>query len=141
MPEQNKKAPAFQLKTKRGLIKFILFSIITLGIYPIIAYSSISSDINVIATKYDGKKTMHFCLLLFIMMPLTIGIAGIVWFHRISKRIGNELRRRNQNYSFGAGSYWGWFVLGSIIVVGPFVYLHKLLKSMNLISQDFNSKG
>ncbi len=130
-----------QLKTNRGLLKYILLSIITLGIYPLVIMSAVSSDINIIATRYDGKKTMHFCLLAFIFSWLTLGIAPIVWYHRISARIGKELARRGIAYSFGAGSFWGWNVLGSIIVIGPLVYLHKLFHAMNLLSADYNVNG
>ena len=52
-------APVGQLKTNRSLLKLILLSIITLGIYGIVVMSSVSTDINVIAGRYDGKKTMH----------------------------------------------------------------------------------
>ena len=133
--------PANQLKTNRGMVKTILLSILTFGIYGLIVYSGISSDINVIASRYDGKKTMHYCLLFFIVAPLTLGIAALVWCHRISARIGNELRRRGIAYSFGAGSFWGWNVLGSLIAVGPFIYLYKLCKAMNLLSADYNARG
>ncbi len=133
--------PLAQLKTNRGLIKFILLSAITFGIYGLVVMSAISSDINIIAGRYDGKKTMHFCLVAFIFSWLTFGIVPIVWYHKISNRIGNELKRRGIAYSFGAGSFWGWNVLGSLIFVGPFIYLHKMFKSMNLLSVDYNAKG
>ena len=139
MSEQT--APVLQLKTTRGLLKFILLSLITFGIYSLVFFSKISSDINIIASRHDGKKTMHFCLLLFIVAPITLGIGAIVWYHRISARIGRELTRRAIGYSFGAGSFWLWNVLGSIIVIGPLVYLHKLCKAMNLLSADYNLKG
>lgn len=100
--------PAIQLKTNRGLIKFILLSIITFGIYGIVVMSSVSTDINTIASKYDGKKTMHYCLVLFIFSWLTFGIVPLVWSHKVSARIGDELNRRGINYSFGAGTFWGW---------------------------------
>lgn len=140
MSEQSS-APVLQLKTNRGLIKFILLSLITFGIYSLVFYSKISTDINLIASRHDGKKTMHYCLLLFIVAPITFGIGAIVWCHRISARIGKELTRRAIGYSFGAGSFWLWNVLGSCIVIGPFVYLHKLCKAMNLLSADFNING
>ena len=133
--------PALQLKTNRGLLKFILLSIITFGIYALVFYSKVSSDINLIASRYDGKKTMHYCLLTFIIAPITCGIGAIVWSHRISARIGNELARRGIAYDFGASTYWLWNVLGALIGVGPFVYLHKLCRAMNLLSADFNTKG
>ena len=133
--------PVRQLKTNKGLVKYILLSLITFGIYPLVIMSSISSDINLIASRYDGKKTMHYCLLTFIFTWLTFGIAPFVWYHRISNRIGNELKRRGIAYSFGAGSFWGWFILGSFIFVGPFIYIHKLFKAMNLLSADYNING
>ncbi len=133
--------PLAQLKTNRGLIKYILLSLITFGIYGLVVMSAVSTDINVIASRYDGKKTMHYCLVFFIFSYLTLGIVPLVWFHRISARIGNELSRRNISYSFGAGSFWGWNVLGALILVGPFIYIHKLLKSMNLLSANYNING
>lgn len=133
--------PVGQLKTNRGLLKFILLSIITLGIYGLVVMSSVGTDINAIAGRYDGKKTMHFCLVFFIFSALTLGIVPLVWYHKLSNRIGNELNRRGINYSFGAGTYWGWSILGSLIVVGPFIYMHKLLKSMNLLSEHYNVNG
>lgn len=129
------------LKTNRSLLKYILLSLITLGIYGIVVMSAASSDINTIASRYDGKKTMHYCLVFFIFSWLTIGIVPLVWSHRISARIGNELARRGINYSFGAGNFWLWNILGSLIIVGPFIYMHKFLKSMNLLAADYNARG
>ena len=134
-------APAKQLKTNKGLLKYILLSIITCGIYGLVVMSSISSDINIVASRYDGKKTMHYCLLTFIVAPITLGIAGLVWSHRISNRIGAELKRRGIAYNFSATDFWLWNVIGSLIVVGPFVYLHKLFKATNLMNADYNVKG
>lgn len=139
--ENNAVRPVGQLKTNRGLLKFILLTIITFGIYALVFYSSISSDINIIASRYDGKKTMHYCLLAFIVGPITFGIGYIVWAHKISNRIGGELQRRGIAYSFGADTYWLWNVLGSLIFVGPFIYLHKLAKAMNLLSENYNING
>lgn len=134
-------APVVQLKTNRSLLKYILLSLITCGIYGLVVMSVLSTDINTIASRYDGKKTMHYCLLTFVFTGLTFGIAPIVWYHRISNRIGAELKRRGIDYSFSAGTYWGWNVLGALIVVGPLVYTHKLFKAMNLLCADFNAKG
>ena len=135
-------APVNQLKTNRGWFKYVFFSLITFGIYSIVAFSNISNDVNIIASRYDGKKSMHYCLLFFLVAPITMGIAGIVWFHRISKRIGDELVRRGLPYRFGAGTYWGWNTLGLLLAgLGPLIYLHKLCKAMNLLCADYNARG
>lgn len=135
------RAPVAQLKTNRSLLKCILLGLITFGIYPIVVMSNISSDINTIASRYDGKRTMRYCLILFIFSWLTLGIAPFVWSHKISARIGDELMRRRIPYSFGAGTFWGWCILGSLIVIGPLVYEYKLLHAMNLLCADFNTNG
>ena len=134
-------APACRLSTNRGLLKYILLSIITFGIYGLVVMSKVSTDINIIATRYDGRKTMHFLLITFIFAGLTFGIAPLVWYHRLSDRIGNELIRRQIGYSFSAASFWLWNILGSLIIIGPFVYIHKLLRAMNLLSQSYNTYG
>ncbi len=132
--------PALQLNTNRGLLKFILLSLITCGIYALVVMCKISTDINVIAAKHDGKKTTHF-IVVALLAGLTLGILPLVWYHKLSNRIGNELATRGIAYSFGAGTFWGWSFLGSLIVIGPLVYMHKLLKAMNLLSADYNEKG
>lgn len=134
-------APLTQLKTNRSLVKFILLSLVTFGIYDIVCMSNISTDINVIASRYDGKKTTHFCLAFLLLAPITFGIYGLIWYHGLSSRIGNELKRRGIPYSFGASDFWLWNTLGCLIGVGPLIYTYKLLKAMNMLSQDFNIKG
>ncbi len=129
------------LKTNRSCLKAILLSLITFGIYSIIFYSSISEDINIIASRYDRRKTMHFCLVFFLLGPISLGIVTLVWFHNLSDRIGAELRRRGIDYPFGAGTYWGWGFFGSLILVGPFVYIHKLSRSMNFLAEHYNING
>ncbi len=139
---QNYNPPRIPLKTDRGLLKCFLLSLITFGIYGIVVMSHISTEINEIATRHDGRKTMHFCLLYFIFSWLTLGIANLVWYHRISDRIGTELVRRNLPYSFSAGTWWGWGFFGTLLFgIGPFIYTHKLMKAMNTINADYNVKG
>ena len=135
------RAPVGQLATNKGLIKTLLLSMITFGIYARVVMSSVSNDINVVASRYDGKKTMHYCLLAFVISPITFGIGAIVWYHKISNRIGSELKRRGVDYSFSAVDFWLWEVVGSIIFVGPFIYLHKMFKAVNLMNEHYNING
>lgn len=133
--------PVAQLKTNRGLLKFFLLSLITLGIYGLVVMAHVSEDTNIVCSRYDGKKTMNFWLLFFLVGPITLEIAAIVWMHKLCARIGNEANRRGLDCNFGAKSFWLWNVLGAIIVVGPFIFYHKLFKTMNVLNQDFNTKG
>ena len=139
--ETNVNAPAVQLRTDRGLAKMILLSLLTFGIYALVVESHIGEELNLIASRHDGRRTMHFCLIYFIFSWLTLGIAPIVWYHRTSDRMHGELVRRQIDYDFGATDFWLWCILGSLIVIGPYVYIYKRMKAMNLINEDYNQKG
>ena len=142
MEEQFNGQPAIQLPTGRGLAKMIFLGIITLGIYPLVILTKMSGEINTVASRYDGKSTMNYLLIVFIFTGLTLGIAALVWWHRFCNRIGGELTRRGVNYSFGASTFWGWNVLGSLLFgIGPLVFMYKLCKASNLMNADYNQKG
>ena len=133
-------APCLQLPTKRGLGKMFFLGILTLGIYPTVIWSRIVAELNIAASPHDGKRTMSYfgmCML----APITLGIQPLVWIHKFCNRIGGELKRRGIDYKFGASAFWLWNVLGTLILVGPFIFVHKLMKAMNLINMDFNRRG
>lgn len=132
--------PKLVLPTERGLGKMIFLGLITGGIYPTVIYSRIVTELNILASRYDGKRTIPFFGMVM-LMPLTLSVYGYVWCHNLCQRIGDELQRRSIDYKFGPSQFWLWNILGAFILVGPFVFLHKLMKSMNLLNQDFNAKG
>ena len=136
----NAMAPKIQLPTGRGLGKMFFLGLITAGIYPTVIWSKIITELNIVASRYDGKRTMPFFGMLMVA-PLTLGIYAYVWYHNLCARIGEELQRRGINYKFGPSHFWLWGILGSFILVGPFIFVHKLMKSMNLLNKDFNEKG
>lgn len=127
-----------RLTTDRGLFLYIVFTIITLGIYPLVAFSLVSKEVNKVCD--DEKHTMQYWIVFF-LSPLALGIPLLVWYHRISNRIGYELKRREINYSFSASTFWGWFILGSLLFgIGPLVFIHKFFKASNKINADYNAK-
>lgn len=132
--------PALQLATNRSLAKMIFLGLVTFGIYNMVIYSKMTTDLNVAASRYDGRRTMSYfgmCTL----APLTLFILPWVWIHNLCDRIKAELNRRNIDYKFGPATFWLWNVLGSLILVGPFIFIHKLMKSMNKLCENFNQNG
>lgn len=134
-------APVHQLRTKRSLLKYILLGIVTFGIYDIWQMSEIGETLNLLASRRDGKRTMHYCLMFFLIGGLTLGIGWFVWFHRMSARIGDEQQARGMQPTVTAATYWLWNVLGVLIIVGPFIYMYKLLHAMNDLCADYNQRG
>lgn len=166
------KAPKLQLPTRRGLLKMIFFSILTFGIYPIVIWSRLVGEVNMVASRYDGERSMSF-FGMTLLAPFTLGIHSLVWTHKLCRRIGAELQRRNINYNFGAKDFWLWNMLlaflsgicsgiasslyiygyrnevvlwvltavGALALVGPFIFIHKLMRSMNKMNAHFNTNG
>lgn len=130
-----------KLPIHRSLSKMILFGLLTLGIYNIVIVTKISREINIVASPHDGRKTMNALWIIFLLCPLTGGLAAIFWINYLCERIGKELKRREIPYSFSEADFWLWNVLGALICVGPFVFVHKWMHAMNHLNADYNQKG
>lgn len=132
--------PTVKLHTNFKLWKYILLGIVTCGIYAIIVDCKMVRDLNILASRYDGRKTMN-PIPAYLLGILTAGVFLLVWNHKYANRIGNELSRRGINYSFSAKHFWLWEFLGSLIIVGPFIFKHKQMFATNKLCADYNQKG
>ena len=128
-----------KLQTNRKMWKLMLLNIVTLGIYSIIFFIPFSFDIDKIAPKSDRSKTTNY-LFVFVLSLFTWSIVLDVWHYQIAKRVEEALSAREIDYEFGTKDFWLWFFLGSLILIGPFVYFHKLCKAMNLLCEDYNQR-
>ncbi len=126
-----------KLKTDRKMWKLVLFGILTLGIYSIVFFMPLSFDVDKVSPKGDRSKTMSY-LAAFVLSMFTANIVMDVWQYQITERISEALEARDVDYDFGTGDFWGWFIFGSLVFIGPFVYFHKLCKAMNLLCEDYN---
>lgn len=99
-----------------------------------------SSEINKIASKYDNKHTMFF-LWVCLLSGLTLGILPLVWIHKFCNRIDAEMTRRGIEHNFSSNTWWGWGFFGSLIIVGPFIFMYRLFKNFNALCADYNEKG
>lgn len=82
-----------------------------------------------------------YCLMFFLLGWLTLGIGWLVWYHKLTSRIGTEQAARGLPVTVTAATYWLWNILGSLIIVGPFIYTYKLLHAMNDLCADYNARG
>lgn len=138
--QSRRRAPMIQLPTERGLAKMFFLGILTLGIYPLVIWCRIVTELNIAASRYDGERTNSY-LGMCALGPVTLMIYPFVWSHGLCRRIGTELKRRGIGYEFGPKAFWLWNILGSLILVGPFIFIHKLMKAMNMLNKDFNVNG
>ena len=128
-----------KLKTNRSVWKLILFSLLTLGIYSIIFFIPFTFDLEKIHPARERSKPMNF-LFAYILALFTASIVIFIWHYQITVYIEDALSVRSIKYSFGTKDFWLWVILGSLILVGPFIYFHKLCRAMNLLCADYNEK-
>lgn len=128
------------LKTNRSLLVYVLLGIVTLGIYVIYRNFEMGESINRIASPYDGKKTMNY-IIAWLLSIVTFGIFYYVWMHMFTERVGNELERRGCSQKLSIADFWLWGVLGSFIIIGPFIFFYRLFNGMNELSASFNVNG
>ena len=126
------------LKTNRQMWKLMLFSILTLGFYGIFFFIPLSFDIDKAAPRRDGERTMNY-LWAHILAMFTFSIVVDIWHFHIAQRLEEALAIRKIEYDFGTKDFWLFFVLGSLVLIGPFVYFHKLCTAMNLLCDHYNS--
>ena len=133
--EEEKKYQPLKLKTNRNMWKLMILNILTLGIYSIVFFMPLSLDLDKVDPKRHRGKTMNY-LEAYIFSAFTFSIVIDIWHHHIAGRIEEALERRNIDYNFNTGDFWKWFFFGSLILVGPFIYFHKLCTAMNLLCQS-----
>ena len=137
--DEEKKYQPPKLQTNRNMWKLMILNILTLGIYGILFFIPFSFDLDKVDPKRHSGKTMNY-LVAYIFSMFTFSIVIDIWHYHIAGRVERALERRNIDYDFSTGDFWKWFIFGSLILVGPFIYFHKLCTAMNLLCQSYNEK-
>ncbi len=136
--EEEVKFTPTPLKTDRNMWKLMILNILTLGLYSIFFFIPFSFDLDKISPRRDGARTMNY-LWAYIFSLFTASIVLIFWHHEVASRVEEALVQRGIDCDFGTRTFWGWYFFGSFILVGPFIYFHKLCTAMNLLCADYNA--
>ena len=123
----------------RSLLKLIVFSIFTLGIYALYFHHAIARDMNEMC-RGDGKKTAGL-IKTFLLSIITLGIYTFVWYYSIAKRIQDNARRQyGLNLPISGGKVLMWYIPGALLFgIGPYVALHIIIKNTNVLAAFHNS--
>jgi len=98
----------------------------------------LAKDVNAIC-EGDGKKTSGL-LKYFLLSLITIGIYSIVWVYMLGDRLQDNAQKYNLAFKESGGIITLWLLLGTLIVVGPFIALYIIIKNTNALADEYNKK-
>ena len=126
-----------RLKTDRGLLTYIILSIVTCGIYGYYFLYKMAKDVN-IACEGDGDKTAS--LLQFIVLSfITCGIYAWIWHYNLGNRLANNASRYGMTFQENGTTVLMWLLFGSLLCgIGPFIAMNILIKNTNKICEAYN---
>ena len=125
----------------RGLLKYIIFCIITLGIYSLYLLYREAKETNA-ACAEDGQHTRGLLGLLFLSL-ITFGIYGLVWRCNWISRCNNFLTRNQTPQGLQISTYLPTvFLLGHLTLgIMYFVVTAKELYLQNSVNHIYNAKN
>lgn len=126
-----------RLKDDRGIISYILLSIVTCGIYNLYFIYKLGHDTN-IACEGDGENTAG--LLAFILLSfITCGIYSWIWYYKLGNRLASAAPRYGLSLQENGTTVLLWMLFGVFLCgIGPLVAMHIIMKNTNKICNAYN---
>jgi len=127
------------IRTNRSIVKYILLTIITCGIYALWYQHKIAQDINTICDG-DGKHTGGL-LKFFILGVVTLGVYILIWYFGVANRLISNAERYGVKISGDGKIVLLWRVFGVFLFgVGPFVAENIIMENTNILADAYNKQ-
>lgn len=128
-----------KLPVNRSLLKFVLFSVITLGIYSLVFLHKLAADVNE-ACENDGSHTAGLGKYLLLNI-VTCGIYSYVWSFSLAERLADNAVRYGMTFREKGAAVLSWSTFGILLFgIGPLVALHMMIKNTNAICGAYNAR-
>lgn len=123
--------------TNRSIIKLILLSFITCGIYGIIFWWGVCRDLNIVCGD-DGKSSPNF-IVMVILSFITCGIYYYYWLYKQGNRMQLTAHAYGVTCQENGTTYILWELVGILICgIGPIIGTYLFLQNLNLLSNQYN---
>jgi len=122
------------------MIKVVLLTLITFGIYSFYFTYTMAQDMNEIGL-YDDEETPG--LLMYLLLSIvTCGLYPVWWEYKMCNRMQKLAPRYGMNFTENGTTYIVWRIIGILLCgIGPFVALHIMTKNINALSKAYNQYG
>ena len=131
---------ATHIKNDRGLIKYILLSFVTCGIYGLWFIYDLAKDVNIMC-EGDGKKTAGLIKVMLLSL-VTCGIYSIYWWIAIADRMYLNGPRYNAQVPNKGSSVLMWILLGCFCLpILVYVGMYQVIENANVLASAYNERG
>ena len=155
-----------ELRTNRNLLKYLVFGVLTCGIYCIWQMIEIGKSLDELASNHAYRKTPNY-LVMSLAGLLTFTITEIFWFWIVSTSIDDEGKYRNIKvyftqpvliatiaiprilfalsiFTIGSSiEQWGGMIAGItfiLLLIGGIIAIPTLMHDMNALCADYNRR-
>lgn len=127
------------IQENRALWKYIVFGLLTFGIYNFYFIYKMAQDVNTMC-EGDGKKSSG--LIVFILLSyLTFGIYALIWYYSLANRLAENAPRYELKFSENGTTVLMWHIFGMLLCgIGAYVAMHILIKNTNAMAKAYNAK-
>ncbi len=127
-----------RIQNDRSLLKYILLSILTAGIYGYYFIYKLAQDVNRMC-EGDGKSTGG--LVAFIALSIvTCGFYALYWYYQIANRLQVNAPRYGLLFSENGTTVLLWYLIGALLCgIGPYVAMHFIIKNTNAMATAYNA--
>ena len=131
-----------RVNDQRRMWKYIVFGLLTLGIYDIYMLWTMINDINT-ACGYkertdDSCKSPHY-LIFVLLTAVTFGIYSFVWYYKQGNRLKNVGEEYGVKIDEKGSTYVLWMVLGTLLFgAGPLIAIYLFICNVNKICHAYN---
>lgn len=126
-----------RLTDNRGLISYILLTLVTCGIYSYYFVYKLAHDVN-IACSGDGEETGG--LLQYILLSIvTCGLYSLYWEYKLANRLATNAPRYGLTFQENGTTVLMWHLVGAVLCgIGPWVAMNILINNSNKICNAYN---
>ena len=127
-------------KEDRSILKFILLSFVTLGVYNFWVLHQLNKDVNDFC-KEDGVQSPGI-LILILFSLLTCGLYSFFWYYRLADMLQRHAKKNGIETDLNSSFVLICFVLGAFMAgIASWVGLHTIFKATNEIAAYYNNKN
>lgn len=128
---------------QRRLWKYIIFTMLTFGIYGIIFWWNMIKDLNMVCgyvEDSDDNKSPNYIVLILLNL-VTFGIYNYFWYYKQGNRIKEAGAAYGKAIEEKGSTYLLWNLLGVWLAgIGPLIGMYLFISNLNKISKMYNYK-